>query len=105
MTDIRYGPFILALTPHSVIAAPYHRLSRGIVIAHGALTAPPEEARRILTGAKVSYIMGCGPRPPDGLPEPVRSRSLWGRSQAGAVPDWLAPVPGALPFAVYRVRP
>ena len=60
---------------------------------------------RTLTDAKVSYVMVCGLRPPDGLPEPARSRSLWGRLQAGAIPDWLAPVPGALPFAVYRVRP
>ena len=105
VTDISYGPFMLALTPHSVMAAPYHRLSRGIVIAHSSLAAPPDEARRILTDAKVSYVMVCGSRPPDGLPEPARSRSLWGRLQAGAIPDWLAPVPGTLPFAVYRVRP
>jgi hypothetical protein len=105
VTDISYGPFILALTPHSVIAAPYHRLSHGIVIAPGALAAPPDEARRILTGAKVSYVMVCGPRPPDGLPEPARSRSLWSRLQAGAIPDWLAPVSGARPFAAYRDRP
>ena len=87
MTDISYGPFILALTPHSVIAA------------------PPDEARRILTDAKVSYVMVCGPRPPDGLPEPARSRSLWSRLQAGASPTGWLPVPGARPFAAYRVRP
>jgi hypothetical protein len=105
VTDISYGSFVLAPTPHSAMTAPYHRLSRGIVIAHGSLAAPPDEARRILTDAKVSYVMVCGSRPLDGLPEPARSRSLWGRLQAGAIPDWLAPVPGTLPFAVYRVRP
>ena len=29
--DIDFGPFLLALTPHDVLAAPYHRLSGGIV--------------------------------------------------------------------------
>ena len=105
VTDISYGPFLLALTPHSVMAAPYHRLSSGIAIAHGALAAPPDRARTILMRAKVDYVMICGPRPPDGLPEPARSRSLWAALRAGAVPDWLEPVPGTGAFVVYRIRP
>jgi hypothetical protein len=104
VTDISYGPFLLALTPHSAMAAPYHRLSSGIAIAHGALAEPPDQARGILAGAKASYVMVCGPRPPDGLYEPARSHSLWGQLQSGAVPDWLEPVPGTAPFSVYRVR-
>ena len=104
VTDISYGPFLLALTPHSVMAAPYHRLSNGIVVAHGALAEPPEKARGILAAAKAAYVMVCGPRPPDGLYEPARSHSLWGQLQAGAVPDWLEPIPAMHPFAVYRVR-
>lgn len=102
--DISYGPFLLALTPHAAMAAPYHRLGQGIVAAHRALAAPPDEARGHLVGAKATYVMVCGPRPPDGLAEPARGRSLWGRLQAGAIPDWLDPVPGMSPFAVYRVR-
>lgn len=45
-TDIGHGPFLLALTPHSVMAAPYHRLSAGIVAAHRALAEPPGAGRR-----------------------------------------------------------
>ena len=67
VTDISYGPFLLALTPHSVMSAPYHRLGPGIVAAHRALAAPPDEARRLLADAKADYVMVCGPRPPDGL--------------------------------------
>ena len=92
--DVSFGPFLLALTPHSVLAAPYHRLSSGIVTAHRALAEPPEQARGIALDAKVNYVLVCGPRPPDGLPEPARSRSLWARLQAGSVPDWLEPVDG-----------
>ena len=44
-------------------------------------------------------------RPPDGLAEPERGRSLWGRLRAGAVPDWLEPVGDTgQAFAVYRVK-
>jgi hypothetical protein len=105
VTDISYGPYLLALTPHSVEAAPYHRLGPGIVTAHRALGSAPNEARGILRDIKATYVMTCGPRPPDGLLEPARSRSLWGRLQAGAVPDWLVPLPGSGPFAVYQVKP
>src|ERR1041385_7734756 len=33
-TDVSWGPYLLALTPHSVLAGPYHHLSKGIVAAH-----------------------------------------------------------------------
>jgi hypothetical protein len=105
VTDISYGPYLLALTPHAVMAAPYHRLSSGITTSHRALAAPPDQAREVLKSLKATYVMVCGPRPPDGLPEPARTASLWGRLQAGVIPAWLEPVPGTAPFAVYRVRP
>ncbi len=44
--DIDFGPFLLALTPHSVLAAPYHRLSKGIIMAHQAFVASPGRGAR-----------------------------------------------------------
>jgi len=104
VTDISYGPFLLALTPHAVMAAPYHMLSTGIIEAHRALASPPDQAREVLARTHTTYIMICSPRPPAGLTEPARSASLWGRLQAGAVPDWLERVPQTSPFSVYRVK-
>ncbi|MEA3027082.1 MAG: hypothetical protein QOF91_2367 [Alphaproteobacteria bacterium] len=105
-TDVSYGPFLLALTPHSVLAGPYHHLSKGIMAAHRSLALPPEQARKILAGQNAAYVMICGPRPPDGLAEPERGGSLWGRLRAGAVPDWLEPAGdnAGQAFAVYRVK-
>ena len=40
VADVSYGPFLLALTPHSVLAAPYHRLSTGIAVSHGGAGVP-----------------------------------------------------------------
>ncbi len=51
----------------------------------------------------MNYVLVCGPRPPDGLPEPARSQSLWARLQAGSVPDWLKPVVAGPAFTAYRV--
>jgi hypothetical protein len=104
-TDVSFGPFLLALTPHSVLAAPYHRLTTGIVAAHRAFALPPDEARAVVRETKADYLAICGPRPPDGLAERDRNASLWGQLQSGAVPDWLEPVPlKDTPFRFYRVR-
>ena len=74
--------------------------------AHHSLALPPERAREVLARERADYVMICGPRPPDGLAEPERSRSLWGGLRAGAIPDWLEPVgdTAGQAFAVYRVK-
>jgi hypothetical protein len=105
VTDIDYGPFLLALTPHSVLAAPYHRASYGIVTNYRALTAPPEEAREILNRAHATYVMICTLRPLKELPEAERQRSLWGQLEAGLVPNWLEAMPKSGPLTVYRLTP
>ncbi|MEA2875756.1 MAG: hypothetical protein QOF14_952 [Hyphomicrobiales bacterium] len=104
-TDVNYGPFVLALTPHAVLTAPYHRLATAIVAAHRAFAAPPEQARGMLAAFQAGYVAVCGAQAPDGLSTAEHDASLWGRLQAGAVPDWLQPLPLPGPFAVYRVKP
>jgi len=105
-TDVNYGPFVLALTPHAVLTAPYHRLATAIVAAHRAFAAPPDEARALLVRARANYVVVCGAHGPNGLTAVEREASLWGRLHAGAAPDWLEPVlvTKAQPFSVYRVR-
>ena len=104
-TDIDYGPFVLALTPHSVVAAPYHRLSAAIIAAHRAFAAPPERARNACCrpGRLRGGLRRAGARRP--FAGSSASASLWGRLQAGAVPDWLEPVAGDRAVRVYRVKP
>ncbi len=104
-TDVNYGPYVLALTPHAVVAAPYHRLAAtSIVAAYAIFTAPPEEARRVADSAGVTYIAVCGRRTSTGTdpgPGSLRAELIGNR-----VPDWLEQIPetrGA-PFAVYRLR-
>lgn len=105
VADVSYGPYLLALTPHAAMAAPYHRAGHGIVLAQRAFAATPDEARGILREIKANYVAVCGPRPPDGLAEPARPRSLWARLQTGPVPDWLEAMPSTGPFVAYRIKP
>jgi hypothetical protein len=103
--DTSFGPYILALTPHSVLSAPYHRLSAGIVAAHRALVAAPGEARELLDQWRVTYVVICDSFPPSGMTQTQRRDGLWAVLRAGVVPPWLerVPAPGSPALAVYRV--
>jgi hypothetical protein len=106
VADIDYGPFLLALTPHAVLAAPYHRLSAGIIEAHRIFASPPDAAHRIVTRIGARYVAVCGSRAPSDLTDADRDASLWGRLEAGDIPGWLVaePVSAGQPFRIYRVR-
>jgi hypothetical protein len=111
IADVNFGPYVLALTPHSVVGAPYHRLSTGIIVSQGILASAPDESRTMVNatklvaaGDKPVYIVVCGPRTPDGLAEPAKSRSLWAKLAGGSPPAWLEPVAGSEPLLIYRVK-
>jgi hypothetical protein len=100
LAPIDLGPPILAFTPHSVLSAPYHRLSKPILAAHKALDALPgeDEARARSLGA--DYIVDCPAYPsletaPNGLS--VRLRQ-------GRTPAWLTSLSGpGDTLQIYRV--
>jgi hypothetical protein len=104
---LEWGPYLLAFTPHSVLAAPYHiRLGDSILAANDAFGLPPAQARNVMIAAGVDYLVICGPQGPVGLTADQEAASLWGRMKDGEFPDWLVPVPGldGHPFTVYRLR-
>lgn len=52
-----FGAFLLKATPHAVLAAPYHRDSRGILAVDAIFTGPDPEAAFRATGA--TYLAAC----------------------------------------------
>ena len=54
--DIDLGPYIVALTPHRVVAAPYHRLSQGILANRAILDGPLHGAEPAMRALNVDYI-------------------------------------------------
>lgn len=102
LADIDAGPFILALTPHSALAAPYHRLNEGIKTAHELWSAPSSEAGDRLKRRGVGYVMLCPAR--GELPFKLPKDGLRGALMRGDVPDYLEPVPAGDVFKVWRVR-
>ena len=98
------GSHILALTPQSVLAAPYHRNNIGNRAMLDAMLASPADARAILAAHHVTYVMTCksltetatlAARAPHGLAAALYSDH---------VPGWLALLPKAGSYQVYVMR-
>jgi hypothetical protein len=103
-TDINYGPYVLALTPHDVVAAPYHRVVGGMLAAQAILAGPLDAARRAVAADRVTYVAICGRRTSTGVVP--AAGTLWAELDAGRVPSWLESIPGSREdqFRVWRVR-
>ncbi|HLK23781.1 MAG TPA: hypothetical protein VKT30_03900 [Caulobacteraceae bacterium] len=99
--EIDLGPHVLAHTSDSVLAAPYHRMSWGILKGYEALGGPTALAHDRLTALNVTYVLDCRLNPIR-----VNPTGFEGDLRKGRVPDWIQPLsaPGD-PMQIFRVRP
>jgi hypothetical protein len=58
--NIDLGPHIVATTPHRVVAAPYHRLDKGILADHAILYGSTKVAEATIRSLGVTYVALCG---------------------------------------------
>ncbi len=100
LADINLGPFILAHTRDSVLAAPYHRMRWGVLSAHQALGTAPRQAEGTVRALGVRYIVECGAL------TRVGAGSFEAGLRQGRTPSWLAPIspPGEV-LHIYQVEP
>jgi hypothetical protein len=106
MAPIDLGSHLLLLTPHSVVAAPYHRNQQGVRDAFDFFNRPIGEARRILDRRGISLVVIC-PQMAElkGLPE-AAGDSFSHLYAAGRLPAWLVPIALAgTPLQAFRVMP
>lgn len=108
MTPIDLGPAVIARSPHTIFAAPYHRNIGAIERAAAFWSSPSGEAEDVLRAVRADFVVIC-----PGLGELARhaARSPEGLAAnllAGKVPEWLAPEletgQGPARLVVYRVR-
>jgi len=94
------GPYILALTRHRVLAAPYHRLWQGILASHQAFNAPPTAAEARVRALGADYVVDCPP-----YPMFLDAGSFGERLRKAPPPPWLKIVsaPKAA-LTIYQVR-
>lgn len=104
--DIGLGAFIATLTRHRVVAAPYHRIDKGILALHWIMKSPPDAARSLVQQLGVTYLAICTSM--DGAPakDATPANELRALLANGRNVPWLEPVPLDLKsLRVWRVRP
>jgi hypothetical protein len=104
LNDIDLGPFILVHTPHSALAAPYHRMGYGIIAAHEALAASPDEAHARIQALGVAYVVLCRALAGNAVYAGLPSGSLRRQLEQGTPPVWLDPLQTDA-LRAYRVVP
>ncbi len=106
IAPIDVGPDLLAHTPHSIVAAPYHRNNIGNLLALHVFTASPDKAEALVRAAGARWLFVCmggdqslnafTSRAPDGLAA---------RLAKNDAPSWLKPIPlSDTPFRAYEVE-
>ena len=100
------GSHLLVATPHSVVAAPYHRNRIGNRLVLDGFLATPEAAETIVRGSRARYLALCPGETEVALLAGLSPASLAARLTQGDVPGWLTPVPvGDSPYRVFAVKP
>lgn len=105
MAPLDSAAYVIGMTAHRSLAAPYHRNNAGNLAMYRFFLAPDARAAAIARRLRVTYVLTCpNSLAEDGL-EAFRPGSLIDALQAGRSPAWLTPVirePGGM--AIYRVR-
>ncbi len=111
VASVDFGPYIVALTRHDVLAAPYHRIDAAIVESYRIFRSSPEIAEPKLRALDADYLIECVAVTKPGervrLEEGVTRSSLIGRLSHGeTVPflEDLGNVTGEPSVRVWRVK-
>jgi hypothetical protein len=103
--EIDLGPFILAYTPHSAMAAPYHRMNWGMLRAREVLSAETEAAQVKARALGVRYVIDCPTHVRNADRIGMANNSLQRSIARNETPSWLEPVPTTGTLRVWRVKP
>jgi hypothetical protein len=99
------GPFILMETPHSVLAAPYHRNIAGNAAMFDVFLGAPSEAAARLAARSVTYLAFCPGAPERHNYAAAAPEGLAAVLARGETPAFLERIPLAgTALEVYRVR-
>jgi hypothetical protein len=100
LAPIFYGPGLLAISEHHVVAAPYHRSGTAILDTLNVLKSRPEAVRPILRTHDVDYVAICATSRESAIKAEEMRGGLLAHLLAGGTVSWLEPVPADSPTAL-----
>ncbi len=92
ITPFDFGPRILLLTPHNVLATSHHRNDQAMADQIRIFTSGPDVARQILDAHEIRYIVVCEDEAELQIYARKQPEGLWAQLIKGQKPDWLQPV-------------
>ena len=92
LAPLDFGPRILLLTPHSVLATSHHRNDQAMADQIRIFTSAPDVARDLLEAHNIRYIVACETEPELALYVKREPKGLWAQLAKGRKPEWLKPV-------------
>lgn len=105
LAEIDLGPFVLAYTPSSAMAAPYHRMSWGMLGARGVMEAEAEAAQAGARELGFAYVLACPGHVRNADRVGMKANSLQKSLDRNQPPSWLEPIPTNGTLRLYRVKP
>jgi hypothetical protein len=104
--ELDLGPYVLAATQSPALAAPYHRMTWGILTNQAILTAPDATAEARARAVGAQYVLECPSHTRMRWRQSLPPEALQRRLDQHNPPQWLEPLtPYDAPLVVYRVRP
>lgn len=103
LAPIYLGPSILLRTPHTIVAAPYHRAIPGLTAAVEGLGGTEADLARVLRDFRIRYLVACPARPADDLQAEPAFATRLARGEVRS--DRLEPMALPGPLQVWRVVP
>jgi hypothetical protein len=92
IAPLDFGPRILLLTPHSVLATSHHRNDKAMADQIRIFTSAPEVARNLLEAHNIRFIVTCDAEAELALYAKKQPKGFWAQLVKGDKPEWLQPV-------------
>ena len=101
--DIDLGPYIVAGSPHRVVAAPYHRLAKAILANHAILDSAPQQGLAEARALGVGYIALCADFPDARADAGTLRSQLLARRRIDGLDE--LPTAAGAPIRVWQLSP
>jgi hypothetical protein len=92
IAPIDMGARILLVTPHRVLAGPYHRNNAGNLAAYRLFKAQPNDAKRMARELGASYLAICTKSAEVAILSREAPKGLMAELRDGRIPAWLTPI-------------
>jgi hypothetical protein len=106
LTHVDLGPRLIAVTPHTAIAGPYHRNQADIIAVMRAFRGSAENARRTIVERKIDYVLICPNMSETTIYRADAPKGFYVQLVKGQTPTWLEPIelPTGSPYRMWRVK-